>query len=335
MRHKAGNILKGWVKSRRLALVYFVVYTAILLLVYGLYGYPWGTAGYAVLLSLVAGAAIAVYDLQKFAEKKRTLEKLAGRFPLGELPQADALLEQEYQDIVLALEQERLRITALMEKQHQQDEEYHMLWAHQIKTPIAAIRLVLQHNSGELPEEFTSTLETELFRIEQYVEMVLQYLRLANFQGDLVLEYHSYSALVKKAAKNLAPLFIHKNLPLEIQEMEGGVVTDEKWMVFVLEQLLANAVKYTASGKISAYLREGALCIEDTGIGISKSDLPRVFERGYTGAIGRVENRSTGIGLYLCKEIAGRLGLSIQLESEQGRGTVAVLRWEQQELYQE
>ncbi len=330
-----GRILLAWLKSRRTALLYFVAFVGILLLVYRLYGYPWGTGLYAALIGVVAGLGFGVYDLVGYGAKQVSLSKLAGRYPLGALPATHDLLEQQYQQIILALEQERERLTQSMAQKQKQDEDYYMLWAHQIKTPIAAMRLVLQHSGAAIAPEMLAIMETELFQTEQYVGMVLQYLRLSSVQSDLLFCEVPIEALVKKAVKNMAPLFIYKNLPVEIGAISGNVVTDEKWFVFVLEQLLTNGIKYTHTGKITISQQQNNLLIQDTGIGIRAEDLPRVFEKGYTGAIGRAETRSTGIGLYLSKSVLNRLGFGISITSEPGKGTIVLLNLTQERLPQE
>ncbi len=179
-------------------------------------------------------------------------------------------------------------------------------------------------------------LEWELFKINQYVDMVLQYQRLSSMKNDLLPESFAVPALVKRAAKNCAPLFIHKGLSLDAEDIHGSIITDGKWFCFVLEQLLTNAVKYTANGTVRVYSRDAdggsILIIEDNGVGIPSGDLPRVFERGFTGEAGRTERSSTGIGLYLCKQILTRLGFGISIESEAGKGTRVILRLAQDKL---
>lgn len=327
-----GHILLAWIKSRRLAVLYFVVFVGVLLVVYRLYGVPWGTGLYAALIGAVAGLGFAVYDALRYWARQQALAKLVGRYPLGALPPSSDLLEQRYQKIITELEKERERLTQDSAQKQKQDEEYYMLWAHQIKTPMAAMRLVLQQSNAGIAPEMLATLETELFQTEQYVGMVLQYLRLSSLQSDLLFQEVPIEGLVKKAVKNLAPLFIYKGLPVEIISLKGSIITDEKWFVFVLEQLLTNGLKYTSRGKITICQQEDTLLIKDTGIGIRPEDLPRVFEKGYTGAIGRVESRSTGIGLYLSKEVLNRLGFRIALESELGKGTTVLLNLKQDRL---
>jgi len=182
------------------------------------------------------------------------------------------------------------------------------------------MRLLLQSEQSETNSE----LLEQLFKIEQYVEMALQYLRLENISSDLVLKEHSLDTIVKQAVRKYSNSFIRKKIKLNYAELNHNVLTDEKWLVFVIEQILSNALKYTDSGEISIYMDDempDTLVIEDTGIGIAEEDLPRVFERGFTGYTGRIDKKATGIGLFLCKQILDRLSHTITIESQVGEGT--------------
>lgn len=325
-----GRVIVRWCAARRMPILYYGICAGILFAVYGLYGYPWGVAGYTALLMGAAGLGFAIFDFVRFAAQYSMLEKLPGRFPLGPLPEPGDLLEEQYTAVIEALEEERLRVVNRADGRRRDAEEYYTLWVHQIKTPIAATRLLLQ--SGGAGGGESAALEQELYRIEQYVEMVLQYQRLHSMQGDLLLKEHTLASLVNKAARGCAPLFIYKNLPLQAEGVQGSIVTDEKWFCFVLEQLLTNAAKYTAKGHVAVYTQGHRLVVEDTGSGIPPEDVARVFERGFTGAAGRAERSSTGIGLYLSREILRRLGFSIRLESEPHKGTRVILELAQQRL---
>ena len=164
--------------------------------------------------------------------------------------------------------------------------------------------------------------------VEQYVQMALQYLRMEKMTSDLVFARYDLDALIRQAVRKYAPLFIRRKIILSYEPVHCEVLTDEKWLVFVLEQILSNALKYTKSGSIHIYLSPDApktLVIEDTGIGIAPEDLPRIFEKGYTGCNGRADKRSTGIGLYLCRQIMEKLSHTIRIESEMGAGTKVYL----------
>lgn len=205
-------------------------------------------------------------------------------------------------------------------------EDFFALWTHQIKTPIAALKLLL---ADEEPDIGAS--KRELFKIENYVEMALNYLRFEGMSGDMVLERTKLEPLVKQVVKKYSTIFIHKHLSVELEYLDIEILTDEKWFSFVLEQILSNALKYTKEGGITISTREiqnpagMEIIIRDTGVGIKSEDLPRVFEKGYTGYNGRIDKKASGLGLYLCKGVCDRLGHKIHIESKEGKGTEVII----------
>lgn len=239
-------------------------------------------------------------------------------------------IERDYQAIIHLLEQKYYLLQQQKDKSRKDMLDYYSLWVHQIKIPISAMDLLLQTGAALNNEQ----LRQELFKIEQYVEMVLCYLRIETISQDLLLKEYPLEEMVRKAIRKYASLFIHKKLTIELGELKGKVLTDEKWLLFVLEQILSNAIKYTKTGGIRIYMEsEMTLAIEDTGIGIRTEDIPRVFERGFTGYNGRMNQSSTGIGLYLCKEILNRLSHRIRIESEAGKGTKVLIGFSTKKLY--
>ena len=208
-------------------------------------------------------------------------------------------------------------------------QEYYTLWAHQVKTPLAAMQLLAQEEEFPAQGLFLS----ELFQTQQYVDMVMSYQRMASMTKDLCAQEVDVDAAVQAAVRRVQPLFAGKQqVKLEVQATGIQVISDTKWMGLVIEQLLTNAVKYTRRGFVKVYAQDGALVVEDSGIGISPDELPRVFERGFTGLNGRGQRHSSGLGLYLCRQITQKLGHVLRLESEQGKGTRAVLCFPQVSL---
>lgn len=199
-------------------------------------------------------------------------------------------------------------------------EDFFTLWAHQIKTPIAALDVLLQGNPVE-----PSECRRELLRIENYVGMALNYTRFDNMSNDLRLENCQLEAVVRPLVKKYATMFIHNHLSVDLDGLNVVILTDEKWFTFVLEQVLSNALKYTKEGGIRICAKETPDGIEvgiiDTGIGIRAEDLPRLFERGYTGYNGRLDKKASGLGLYLCKGICDKLGHGLRVTSNVGQGT--------------
>lgn len=290
--------------------------------VYYLYGLPAGPFLYAFLLTgtlLVLWLAIGYHS---FRRHRKELEEMAEMAEEGfvSLPWAQTVEEELYGQALLSVQEKWESAERDLKRELEDAKRYYALWSHQIKTPLAALRLLSQEEETD-----RRAMELELLKAEQYVEMALQYQRMAGGTKDLVLREYRLEQLVKQAVKKTAPLFIYKKLGLEIGELCGAVVTDEKWLVFVLEQILTNAVKYTKQGSVSIFQNGEELVIADTGIGILPEDLPRVFEWGYTGLNGRADKHSTGIGLSLCRQMLKRLNHGIRLESEPGVGTKVFL----------
>lgn len=168
-------------------------------------------------------------------------------------------------------------------------------------------------------------LEVEVLKIEQYVNMVLNYVRLNQLDSDLVIEEVKIDDVIKKAIKTYSTIFIQKHLTINYIESDATILSDYKWIVFVIEQLLSNALKYTKRGGIEIKFIDDKLSIKDSGIGIDSADLPRVFDKGYTGKVGRSSIQATGLGLYLSKKIIDHLGHKISIESKLGEGTIVTI----------
>ena len=207
--------------------------------------------------------------------------------------------------------------------------DYYTLWVHQIKTPIAASRLLVAEVSDR---EVKQQLEQEIFKIDSYTNLVLQYLRLESFHDDLVFEQVQVEDLVKEMVRKYALFFIQKGLTVNLHDLDKTIVTDKKWLLVVIEQILSNSLKYTKEGGLEIYMEDQDLCIKDTGIGIKNSDVLRVFERGFSGYNGRLTQQSSGLGLYLSKKISEELGHQIRIESEVGIGTTVRIKFSNRNL---
>ena len=207
--------------------------------------------------------------------------------------------------------------------------DYYTLWVHQIKTPIAASKLLV---SEVADRQLKQQLEQEIFKIDSYTNLVLQYLRLESFHDDLVLKKENIEDLVKEVIRKYAIFFIQKDLSINLHDLDRSIVTDKKWLLVVIEQILSNSLKYTNEGGVEIYMDGSDLCIKDTGIGIKNSDRLRVFERGFSGYNGRMTQQSSGLGLYLTQKISQELGHQIQIESELGQGTTVSIKFSEVNL---
>ncbi len=243
--------------------------------------------------------------------------------------QAQTPLEKLLQERVEELEYEQKNQLLVEQEKYNDLLDYYTLWVHQVKTPIAASSLLI----GDLKDkEAKSRLEQELFKIESYVHLVLQYLRLESFHDDLVLKQENLADLVREVVKKYALFFIQQGLSLNLHDLDHTIVTDKKWFLVILEQILSNSLKYTKEGSIEIYFHEGSLYIKDTGLGIQNADLLRVFERGFSGYNGRLTQQSSGLGLYLSKKIADQLGHKIAIDSQVGQGTTVSIAFPEKKL---
>lgn len=304
---------------------------------------------YAALLTFALWTGAGILHGMRYVRKRRALEaaereferwselhlkEIRGGADTAESDEQPRTMEQQYIRLLTMTDENRSREQSEREEKEADRRDYFLMWAHQIKTPIAAMKLLLEE-AGDCKNNFR--MREELFKIEQYAEMVLTIQRLESMAADLVLQEYDLVPLLRQAVRKYSVLFINKGLQVEVPEEECRVLTDEKWFSFCLEQILSNAVKYTETGKITFRIlqqdakrespEEGeqencaVLYIEDTGMGIRTEDLPRIFDKGFTGYNGRVDKRATGIGLYLCKRICRQLGITIKVESRFGEGT--------------
>lgn len=331
-------LLRRYLYDRRIPLFFYIftifIFMAILILNHLNY---FSELFYAAVISGFLYLLYGVWDFFHYVKRCRQLlsvlenpEEIYGR-----LSETGDLYSELYTEIIQEMDERRRSLISRQTEQDRERKDYYGMWVHQIKTPIQAARLLLEREEMK-NLEVTKGLEEEIFKTEQYVEMVLQYLRCQSMSDDMVLKEYDLAAIVKKAVKKYALFFIHNGLSINLGDIEAAVITDEKWLGFVIEQLLSNAVKYTKQGGISIYLDNSCreyqeqeidtcLVIEDSGIGIREEDLPRIFEKGFTGFNGRMDKKSTGIGLYLCREILNKLAVPVRVASKTGEGTKVYL----------
>jgi signal transduction histidine kinase len=307
---------------------------------------------YVTVFWLITGICACLNGFYRYRKKVEQLELIAAA-PDINLSQMDSPVGQDerfQQEIMQQLNQMRIDVENASQKSSEDMTDYYTMWAHQIKTPIFALRLLLQESTEENKEKLS-----ELFKIEQYVERVLGYLRTEDMSSDLKLSRCSLDRIIRDQIHKYAGIFVSKKLTLTYESISQDVLTDEKWLGFVIGQILSNALKYTRTGGIRIYLEKKlsldtddvsisirndgcnkvenlTLIIEDTGIGIRAEDIPRIFEKGYTGVNGRDDNRATGIGLYLSNKIMRKLGHRLYITSTEGKGTKVFLEFSVEDL---
>lgn len=209
--------------------------------------------------------------------------------------------------------------------------DFFLIWVHQIKTPIAASKILLSstnkvgknHGVSNLNTSERQKLRAEVLQIEKYSDMALGYLKLSSDDTEIFVDYVDLNKIIKNLLKKYAVLFINEDINVQYTEIERNVISDFNWLTLAIEQLISNEAKYSKGESVKIYFcdEENSLVIRDTGIGISESDLPKIFDRGYSGFNGKGYRNSTGVGLYLAKKIFDRLGCSIHVESRHGVGS--------------
>lgn len=322
MQHeKRVRILLQFFWEQRMVGLFLILAVAIFALVFSMYDIKLEAILYASMLCLTAGLLFEGVHLISYLRRHTEQQKRLQGLPISytELPSPCTLAEQDLQAMVQKLGEQYTAVTTDWQRQQKESLDYYSAWVHQIKTPISSMKMILQQEDTEE----NHLLSAELFRIEQYTEMALQYLRLDSKTNDFVFQQYDLDSIIRQAIRKYAPQFILRKIRLIYEPVSMTILTDEKWMLFLLEQLLSNAIKYTPHGSVTISVTpEKVLQVADTGIGIAPEDLPRIFEKGFTGYNGRADKKSTGLGLYLCQQAAKKISVSLSVTSEVGKGSV-------------
>ena len=313
------EILKSYLKKNIKVYILFVVFIAIFFIMFYLYNLPLEALIYTGSFCFLASFIASISDYVNYRESYKKLKFLEKNIlnDLEDLPKSLDIRIDYYHKIIEKLYEELEKLTQENRQKNTDMVDYYSMWVHQIKTPIAAMNFLLDNEEVD-----QKILQQELFKIERYVEMVLTYIRLDSISSDYVITKINLDEVVKDSVKKYATIFINKKIKLNYVSHETIVISDKKWLSFAFEQILGNSVKYSsAGGEITIETYENKLVIEDNGIGIKEEDLPRIFEKGFTGFNGRYEKKSSGLGLYLCKKTLDKLGHHIEISSKVGEGT--------------
>ena len=312
------KLFMQYLRQKWRVLAAFTLFAAVLAVCFALYRLPLRAVWYPLALCAALGLSLLTADFLRLCRRHETLCRLRAAPDPAQLPSPAGICEEDDQALVRALDERARRAETETDARMRAMIDYYTLWAHQIKTPISAMRLTLQSEESDTARRLSSDLR----RVEQYVEMVMVYLRLDSESTDFVIRAYDLDGIIRAAVRPFAGEFIGRRLQLHYELLDYRAVTDEKWLGFVIGQVLSNALKYTSRGGITISMPEhGILSIRDTGMGIAPEDLPRIFEREYTGCNGRTDRRSSGIGLYLCRRVCDALGHTITARSAPGEGT--------------
>lgn len=318
------KLFSHYLKDRLFFIMIYVVSVLICLCVFKLYNLELEAFAYAFMILCVLLVACFLFDYYKYYKKHQTLLTLRSNsnVSLSCDLQDSSLMGEDYHEILVAMKEYHDQYVESSESKMHDLEDYFTMWVHQAKLPIAAMKLLLEDENLSRNE-----IKLQLLRMDQYTDMVLAYLRLNSTHTDFLFKELELDDLIRQSIRRFSTEFIRKHIQLHFKETGDAILSDEKWLVFVLEQILSNSLKYTnENGLISIYMKsKHILVIEDNGIGISASDLNRVFEKGYTGMNGRSDKTASGLGLYLCKNILDMLNHKITIESSVGKGTRVIL----------
>lgn len=281
----------------------------------------------ALLDGTVIGAAILIPVLAVDAWRWLVNFRQLRSIPVADdapLPPALDPAAAQYQAIINGQLQARRQLANQTHKQAKDLNDNFALWSHQMKTPLAALDLLLQ-----VPPVNATAARAEVRKVDRYIKMMLTYVKINDVNRDLVLEPTPLTPLVNRTVRDLADLFISKNLAVKVDALPT-VVADSQWLGFIFEQILTNAAKYTEHGGVHIYAQGDAIVIADTGIGIAASDLPRLFEPGFSGYNGRMNQKASGLGLTLSQTVAAKMGLKLSVTSTVGSGTKVYVHMAQQ-----
>ena len=325
---KFSRIFGNWIKENIAHVIIYNIFVVIIFLMCYLYNINLEAIVDAVSICTFLGGIILLLRFFQYATTVRKLELVNHNFNVSvdALPEVHTLKDKMYQDIIRELYDNANEFYSHFKNEEEERNEYYTLWVHQIKTPIAAMHLLVQTEENQ---ERKRKLSQELFRTEKYIEMALHFLHLQEETSDFVLKEYDLFHIVKGALKKYSVPFFEKKLTLSFETFTFRFVTDDKWLSFVIEQIISNCIKYTCTGGLRIQFVEeidkAVLSISDTGIGIREEDLPRIFEKGFTGYNGHMDKKSTGIGLYLCKKVTDKLGIKIEVSSRLEEGTIFYL----------
>lgn len=327
MDHEKGNTLKVYIKQylNRYKGCFALVAGIMIFYIFTLYlcGVSAADIRYFAGLEIVFLVVSAVFCGIRYWYRLRTVKRQIRDYMQGmqALSDTEDALEEVYMDALEQLQNKRQEEKGAYRNQQREEQKQ------------------TEDETVGMEKSVLYDMQQELFWINQYVNMALQYQRMNSGMNDLVLEMVSADQVVRTAIRRFAPIMIRKKIAIHYEECREMVLSDEKWLEFVVEQILSNAIKYSGENHaVTIHINRNEadntceFVISDQGIGIRKEDLPRIFEKGYTGYNGRADKTSTGIGLYLCREITKKLGHGIMITSEIGKGTDVTIVFERNNL---
>ncbi|MBM7578237.1 sensor histidine kinase [Jeotgalibacillus terrae] len=327
------QIFKLFLVSVRQQLYLFIGMAVVFASIFILGNLPVTLYIYSIQLSLFFFAIYLIIQYIRYSRRFKAIKEVGAAQSTKAEDVADGTdpADRLYLEKIGQLQQDIRNLTNLHAERQADQLDYFTLWLHQIKTPLSAISLL---NQSSVTSE-SRKISQEILRLEDYTHMALNYVKLEETGSDMELSEVDLDVIIKKAIKKYSILFIYKGIKLDYEPLGVKVLSDGQWLQTLLEQILSNSLKYTAAGTITIYMdseKNQTLIIKDTGAGIRSEDLPKIFNKGYSGLSGRLHEKSTGLGLFLSRKIGKRLGHKLSIESEPGKGTRVKIDLEKQHL---
>ena len=327
------KLLNEYLKMKKTSIIGILGVYAILFVFAYLYRIPIEVILYPFILTIVFVLIVLLFDYIKYKEKVNKIIQICNDISSCYSVKINDknIFDEYYLDIINELLKENRKQVSQIQKKISDINDYFSIWVHQIKTPIASMKLKIDNEQMDLLQ-----LASDLNRIDHYVDLVLSFLKFDEEKIDLYFRKTDVDKIMRESLKKFSNDFIIKKIRLDYKLSKREVLTDEKWLSFVFDQLLSNALKYTDKGTISIYYDgECCLCIKDSGIGIALADMERLFEKGFTGYNGRQYKKASGIGLYMCKRMCDKLNIAISIESIVNEYTLVKLKFLSNEEYKD
>ena len=327
------KLLNEYLKMKKTSIIGILGVYAILFVFAYLYRIPIEVILYPYILTIVFVLIVSLFDYIKYKEKVNKIIQICNDISSCYSVKINDknIFDEYYLDIINELLKENRKQVSQIQKKVSDINDYFSIWVHQIKTPIASMKLKIDNEQMDLLQ-----LASDLNRIDHYVDLVLSFLKFDEEKIDLYFRKTDVDRIMRESLKKFSNDFIIKKIRLDYKLSKREVLTDEKWLSFVFDQLLSNALKYTDKGTITIYYDgDSCLCIKDSGIGIALADMERLFEKGFTGYNGRQYKKASGIGLYMCKRMCDKLNIAISIESVVDEYTLVKLKFLSNEEYKD
>lgn len=323
--------MKKFIEANKSYFLSSIVFTLVFLLILFIYRLDLVISIYGIVLYYAISLPIVVYRYSKYNLVIKTLNNLKDNSfeeDYNNIKFENNQIERSYYNLYLNRNKQLLEEKERNNKLYKEQNEYLTMWVHQVKTPISTISLISER-------EENNEVKMELLRINEYIDQMINYMKFENLSQDYVFRNVSLKKIINNSIKKYKLLFFKKKLFVDVNIDEVDILTDEKWLSYVIQQIIFNGIKYTEKGGIKIYNEENnpyILHIKDTGIGIPENDLQNITKWGYTGENGRLDKNSTGIGLYLVDKVLNKFKYSYKIHSEVGKGTDFIINLKRREI---